>query len=263
MFNDTNTLQRYRLRHPDNNNLSLHYDPIYDGLPVMRDKGPFIREYLSALKHTIELAMAEYPRVLAFRVDLRLPQGIHLPDYAYTNQVISRFFESFTRRIKYHQGKVGERGYARGCKVRYVWSREIGQAGKPHYHLLILLNRDAYYTVGRLRSEKINNIRRMEDAWASALGLSVDQVVGLVNIPEDAEYRINRHDPSRACAESQPGEDDEFRREAWWPGARAFRRKKPRGLARLPDLFCRASYLCKVATKSYGDRQRGFGASRG
>ncbi|HCF5691975.1 inovirus Gp2 family protein, partial [Pseudomonas aeruginosa] len=31
----------------------------------------------------------------------------------------------------------------------------------------------------------------------------------------------------------------------------------------LPEVFYRGSYLCKKATKSYGNRQRGFGASRG
>ena len=78
MFNSTDTTNRYPLRHPDNNNLSLHYGDAFEGLPLQIDKGPFIREYLSALKHTIESAMAEYPRMLAFRVDLRLPQG-HQP----------------------------------------------------------------------------------------------------------------------------------------------------------------------------------------
>ncbi|TXH85964.1 MAG: inovirus Gp2 family protein, partial [Pseudomonas sp.] len=174
MLRHTGTSSQQRLRHPDNNNLHLHYDPDFEGLPVMVGKGPFIRECLSDLKHTIELALAQYPRVLAFRVDLRLPQDPDLPDFAYTNQVISRFFESFTKRIQYHQEKVGERRYARGCKVRYVWSREIGVGGKQHYHLLILLNRDAYYTVGRLRSERVNMISRMEESWAYALGLSVE-----------------------------------------------------------------------------------------
>ncbi|BCR24410.1 inovirus Gp2 family protein [Aquipseudomonas alcaligenes] len=232
MHRPTGTNSQQRLRHPDNNNLHLHYDSTYDGFPVQADKGPFIREYLSDLKHTIELAMAQYPRVLAFRVDLRLPQGIDLPDHAYTNQVISWFFESFTKKIQYHQERVAERGYARGCKVRYVWSREIGQGGRPHYHLLILLNRDAYYTVGRLRSERVNMISRIEASWAYALGLSVEQVCGLVHIPKNAVYRIDRA--------LRRDEDDE-----------------------LPALFHRASYLCKVATKSYGDRQRGFDTSRG
>ncbi|MGC3519793.1 YagK/YfjJ domain-containing protein, partial [Pseudomonas aeruginosa] len=116
--------------------------------------------------------------------------------------------------------------------VRYVWSREISQGRRPHYHVLIKLNRDAYYTVGRLGSERVNMISRMEESWASALGLSVDQVRGRVHIPENAEYRIDR--------KVRYGEVDE-----------------------LPEVFYRGSYLCKKATKSYGNRQRGFGASRG
>lgn len=232
VLNDTDTTQRYLLRHPANTNLHLHYDDTFESFRLMRDKGPFIREYLSDLKHTIDLALAEYPRVLAFRVDLRLPQGIELPDYAYTNQVISRFFESFTKKIQYHQERVAERGYSRGCKVRYVWSREIGQAGRQHYHLLILLNRDAYYTVGRLGSDRVNMISRIEESWAGALGLPVDLMRGVVHIPKNAEYLIDRVNRRRKGDE-------------------------------LTDLFYRASYLCKVATKSYGDRQRGFGTSRG
>ncbi|KRV02530.1 transposase [Pseudomonas aeruginosa] len=231
MFDDPN--QRYRLRYPANTNLSQYYDETFEGLPLMLSKGPFIREHLARLKRTIELAMAQYPRVLAFRVDLRLPQGIDLPDYAYTNEVITRFFESFTKKIQHHQKRVGERGYARGCKVRYVWSREVGQRGRrPHYHLLILLNRDAYYTVGRLRSERVNMISRMEGSWAGALGISADQVKGLVDIPKNAEYLLNR--------DVRPDDIDE-----------------------LSELFYRASYLCKTATKRYGDRQRGFDTSRG
>ncbi|WP_244185521.1 inovirus Gp2 family protein [Ectopseudomonas oleovorans] len=210
----------------------MHYDDTFEGFHLMSEKGPFIREHLSDLKHTIELTLAEYPRVLAFRVDLRLPQGVELPDYAYTNQVISRFFESFTKKIKYHQERVAEHGYSRGCKVRYVWSREIGQGGRQHYHLLILLNRDAYYTLGRLGSERVNMISRIQTSWAGALGLPADQVRGLVHIPKDAEYRIDR----------------EVRRD---------------GNDELPALFYRASYLCKTATKSYGDRQRSFDSSSG
>lgn len=241
MFNHFHATQSHPLRHPDNNNLHLHYDDTFEGLPLMVNKGPFIREYLADLKHTIDLALAEYPRVLAFRVDLRLPQGIELPDFAYTNQVISRFFESFTKKIQYHQRRVSERSYSRGCKVRYVWSREIGQGGRQHYHLLILLNRDAYYTIGRLGSERVNMIDRLQEAWASALGLSVWQVEGLVHIPDKATYRVDRKPRERKVA----GSDRKVLVEE------------------LPALFDRASYLCKVATKTYGSRQRGFGTSKG
>ncbi|MNG32610.1 hypothetical protein D3C84_1186660 [compost metagenome] len=75
-------------------------------------------------------------------------------------------------------------------------------------------------------------VSRLQEAWASALGLSVDQVEGLLEIPVNATYRVDRYVGF--------GEEDQ-----------------------LPALFHRASYLCKAATKSYGDRQHSFGASRG
>lgn len=221
------------LRHPDNTNLRLHFDDYFESLPVMVAKGPFAIEYLYGLKNTIDLAQAQYPRVLAFRADLRLPLGMVLPEHVYTNHVISKFFASFKAKIGHNREKARERNeYARGSKVRYVWARELGKGGTPHYHLLILLNGNAYYTVGRLCSLRANHISRMEEAWASALGLSVDQVTGLVHIPDNPEYRINRYDPAGSQGE-------------------------------LRNLFYRASYLCKAATKCYGDRQKNFGTSLG
>ncbi|WP_128687566.1 YagK/YfjJ domain-containing protein [Pseudomonas aeruginosa] len=46
----------------------------------------------------------------------------------------------------------------------------------PRYHALILLNRDAFYTVGRLQSETPNTISRLQEDWASTLGLQINQV---------------------------------------------------------------------------------------
>lgn len=195
----------------------------------MVEKGPFITEYLASLKNTIGLALGQYPRLLAFRVDLRLPLGIDLPDYAYTNQVMSKFIESFKAKIEHNRGKARDQNpYAHGCKVRYVWVREIGAGERPHYHILILLNRDAFYTVGRLQSENPNMVSRLQEAWASALRLKTEQMNGLVELPDNSMYRVDRED-----------------------------------IGGLSKLFHRASYLCKVATKSFGDGQHGFGCSRG
>lgn len=218
-------------RHPDNRNLHLYNANTFDGLPVMVEKGSFIREYLADLKRTIDLVLDQYPRVLAFRVDLRLPGDIELNDYVYTNEVISKFIASFNAKIQHNRSTVREQNrYGHSCKVRYVWAREQGQRGRPHYHLLILLNRDAFYTVGRIRSERINIFRRLNEAWASALGVQVDLVDGLVEVPDNATYRVDRN--------ASPDVDV------------------------LPDLFRRASYLCKAATKVFGDGQHGFGCSR-
>ncbi|MDI3925891.1 inovirus Gp2 family protein [Pseudomonas aeruginosa] len=179
---------------------------------------------------TIERSLKQYARVFAFRVDLRLPLGVELPDYVYTNEVISRFLESFNAKIEHDRQRARTRHrYAHDCKVRYVWTREVSRGERPHYHLLILLNGDAYFTVGRKTSSEQNIFHRLQEAWASALGLSVEEVSGLVEIPRAAGYLVSR-------AAGDHGE--------------------------LADLFHRASYLCKAATKSYGDGQHGFGCSR-
>lgn len=219
------------LRHQENPNLHLFDSDTYEGLPVMKDKGPFIREYLARLKQTIDLALRQYPRLFAFRVDLRFPAGIDFPPEAYLNVVISRFIESFKAKIEHNRACARERNpNAHDSKVRYVWAREIGFGGRPHYHLLILLNRDAFYQIGSLGSQMPNMFNRMQEAWANALGLPVDQVSGSVFIPDNAEYRVDR---------------------------------SANGVVVLPELFCRASYLCKSTTKAFGDRQRSFDTSRG
>lgn len=215
-------------RHPGNTNLILHYDATYLGLPVQQDKGPFVLSYLERLKQTIDLALAQYRRVFAFRVDLRLPVGQLLPDETFTNEIISRFIASFKAKIAHNRRRaLAVYQYAHECDVSYVWAREIGERDRPHYHLVILLNRDAYCTLGNFTSKQSNIFHRLEEAWASALGLPVYAVTGLVEIPENPTYDLRRDDQ---------------------PSIEAF--------------FYRASYLCKAATKSYGDGQHGFGCSR-
>lgn len=43
------------IRHPLNQNLSIHYESTYLGLPIQVEKGPFIREYLHRLYQTTEV----------------------------------------------------------------------------------------------------------------------------------------------------------------------------------------------------------------
>jgi hypothetical protein len=216
------------LRHPVNTNLSLHYGSDFLGKPIQSDKGPLIREYLSRLDETIKKTVGQYSRVFAFRVDLRLPTDAQLPACAYTNQVIERFLESFKAKIRHNRRMARlNNPKAHVSNVRYVWVREMGQHGLPHYHLLILLNRDAYTVLGNFRSNSDNIFHRLESSWASALCLDVEAVRGAVHIPDKPVYYLNR---SQSAVQN--------------------------------ELFYRASYFCKVATKVFGDGQHGFGCSR-
>ena len=216
------------IRHPDNTNLILHSGSTFQSWPVQEDKGPFIQQYLNRLQQTMQCALAQYSRVFAFRVDLRLPVGLQLADSAYTNQVIGRFIDSFKAKIAHNLSQARQLNpYAHDRKVRYVWARGQGQHDKPHYHLAILLNRDAFTALGKFETGRDNMFNRLEQAWASALGLSVEAVRGLVELPRNPCYHLNL---------GELGGQAEF--------------------------FHRASYLCKAATKVFGDGSHGFGASR-
>lgn len=214
-------------RHHANHNLKIHDGADYCGLPIQGDKGPFVQQYLERLHNTIENALQQYSRVFAFRVDLRFPAGIDLPEI-YSNQVVERFVESFKAKIRHNRQMARqENRCAHDSNVRFVWAREVGLYGRPHYHMAILLNFEAFNSLGKFEPGRDNMFNRLTQAWASALGLPVEGVRGLVEIPANPTYCLLRKDPQSQA-----------------------------------DFFYRASYLCKVATKVYGNGQHGFSASR-
>jgi len=211
-----------------NKNLTLHFEQDYLGLRIQFDKSPFISEYLHRLYETMARSVEQYRETFAFRFDLRFPDSYQPYGFAYQNEVIDRFIESFKAKIRHNrQLALRKNKYAHDTIVRYVWAREVGQRGRPHYHLAILLNKDAFCTLGTYEPGRDNMFNRLNEAWASALGLSLEAVAGLVEIPKNPCYIMHRDDPSSIEA-----------------------------------LFFRASYLCKAATKAYGDGGHGFGASR-
>lgn len=216
-------------RIPGNTNLRYWYEGTYDGYPLMAEKGPFVEQYLERLYQTLQYALSDYARVFAFRFDLRLPFGKLLPDDAMTNQVIQRFKASLDAQISHdrERARVRNRSSHDTC-VRLFWVREIGLSGRPHYHCIVFLNRDAYRSPGHIKSERVNMYKRLELAWASALRLSVSDVLSAVHIPREPTFHLTRHD--------YLGHDEFFRR---------------------------SSYLCKAATKVFGDGQHGCGGSRG
>lgn len=214
-------------RHSGNSNLHLHYEDTFRGSPVMASHAPFITEYLERLLKTTQLALSDHRQVFAIRFDLRFPDD-DLPAES-GNAIISRFVDSLTVRIQLARKRSARlNGYAHQTSVRWCWVREIGQEGRPHFHFVLLLNQDAYHTVGRFQSTRENLYGRIQAAWASALRISFDDADGLVHIPANATFHLSQDDPE---------EMDRY--------------------------FHRVSYLAKARTKDYGSRCRAFGCSRG
>jgi hypothetical protein len=180
MIKSMNQSLEYQIsHHPSNLNLTLHSDSSYLGLPVQTSKGSFIREYLSRLLQTLTNATYQYCEVFAFRLDLRFPTTRESLGLSLHNEVIERFIESFKAKIRHNrQMALRENRYAHDTVVRYVWTRETGQLGKPQYHLAILLNKDAFCALGTYEPGRQNMFNRLHEAWASALGLPVEDVWG-------------------------------------------------------------------------------------
>lgn len=215
-------------RHPANRNLTLYFHDKYMGLLLQFDKAPFILQHLDRLYKTITLATSQYRRVFAFRLDLRFPEIGEAFDCDISNEVISRFIASFKAKISHDRdAAININKRAPDTVVRYAWTREVGQRGHPHFHLVILLNGVAYCSLGRYEMGRKNLFNRLHEAWASALGVPIDDVIGLVEFPRSPFYYLTRDNHASNV-----------------------------------KFFYRASYLCKAATKEFVDGYHSFGTSR-
>jgi len=198
----------------------------YRGYPLMRVKGPFVARYLDRIIAVMESSLAAHPRTLAVRFDLRLPQHARVWT---EHRLMDRFMASLKEKIKwarYRAARAAKDGRVHQSEVHYVWAREVGQRGRPHYHVVLFLNRDAFSALGKYEAGRDNLYCRIMEAWASTLKLLVEDAVGLVHIPRNAVFRVDA-----SCEVSK----DAF--------------------------FKRASYLTKSATKVQESRHS-FGGSR-
>lgn len=194
--------------------------------------GPLNTEYQKKMDKVIKQALAEYPRLLAIRVDFRLPDLDDPDHHARTDSsVITRLFKSLKERLESDQKNKAKTGMrVHSCHLRYIWVREFNRYGKKHYHVLLLLNKDAYYHPGDFEKDDDTLASMISAAWLSALGLEYPQYKYLTHFPIRGYYWIDT--------------------------------KGERHLTTLDALYFRTSYMAKQATKSNEDGERNFGCSQ-
>lgn len=220
-----------RQYHPHNRNLTLHTDSTWHGYPLLARETPYINEYLANIACVIDDAVDEHPRTIAIRCDLRFPEHHH-PDIH--SNAVSRFTASLKNQLEAAdkaKRSAGKRVHP--CTLRYIWIREWSTARLWHYHVVLFLNKDRFFTLGRfkhLMDDNTNLSDRIQKAWASALKIPMDEVIGLVHFPENPLYVLDRNSP-----------DFQYQ---------------------YADLFKRLSYFAKDDTKHYGDGRNNFGSSR-
>lgn len=199
--------------------------------------GPINFTYLKRSLDVVSDTLARCPRVYALRVDLRF--AVESPeDDADTltclqradPSVITRFMESLKSQLRADHYRQKRRGTP--SLPAFIWCREQESSASPHYHLMLLFNKDVYAFLGDYRDYDANNMgTRIQKAWCSALSVPYPDNATLVNYPDNPQYRFDR--------QSARDRDDNFN---------AF-------------LF-RMAYLSKKNTKSGGDGYRNFGTSQ-
>lgn len=212
-------------RVPRNHNLTIWTDSDFRGLPI-DPKYQLVTEYLEKVHGVIDAAMKDHPRTFAVRLDLRCDAPTK--ELTEGNSVMQRFKDELDRRITYRQEKKAAQGKrVPKSVVRWVWAREQKSSDSPHFHVLLLLNRDVFYSLGDYRPGSAGLLNMIRSVWKSALGIPPDLNPGLIHVPDNPEYHL--------VTSNQ--------------------------YADLPSLFFRASYLCKVETKTFGRGFQCFGGS--
>ncbi|MDU4251181.1 MULTISPECIES: inovirus Gp2 family protein [unclassified Pseudomonas] len=207
--------------------------PEWQGLPVQRPLHELIPHYLQRTHALLMDCLKSHPRWSVFRIDLRVPDGESLPLRAMTD-----FIESMKSQLMHAQAvkrAAGKRGY--DPMLRYLWVREWQDADFPHYHVALLLNRDAYFSLGdysQLQSDVCSYetmlAGRICKAWGAALGMDWRVAGRGVYFPErPVSPLLLRH---------------------------------ANYLQQFAGVFYRLSYFAKLDTKPDGDGQRNFGMSQ-
>lgn len=173
--------QHPRKRHQFNPALKLWWEMYYQNMRVRVEKGPLIENYLATLLRVMEHARQECTRIFAVRIDLRFPAQGYIINTVNDNSCIRNF-------INYLQWELDVAGIKYPHKMRYVWCREQANSTHPHYHVLLLLNGDAYRCLGSFSNstggsfERDNLYHRNVRAWSGAIGWPLEDMGGLVNI---------------------------------------------------------------------------------
>lgn len=164
-------------------------------------------EMISKLEEVTRNALNDYSSIFAVRVDLRFTEPeVGCPDspVCFQNaegQVMKRFIASLKSQLRAHDKRRKRTGArVHPTKLRYLWVCEQNEAELPHYHLLFVLNKAAYWQLNHLNSSE-SLAGKIQKAWCSALGLDYPEYGVLVHFPDNCEYLLRRDDAIKRSPE--------------------------------------------------------------
>lgn len=157
-------------------------------------------KYMGNIIQLVKQALDDYSSIFALRIDLRFANpesGCTDSPKCFQNaegQVMKRFIASLQSQLTaYDERRIKAGVRVHSTKIRYLWVCEQNEADLPHYHVLIVLNKAAYWRLNNFDSTE-SLAGKIQKAWCSALGLYYPEYGKLVHFPENCEYVLTRED---------------------------------------------------------------------
>lgn len=185
--------------YPIHDETQIDLIPNYDALPIIA-KYQCVNDYLNSIDMVMSSSVKDYRVTFAIRVDLRFPYGFN--DFNCDSDCMKKFIASLNAQLLAGENRRATNGIRiRPNTLRFIWARERYSSNQDHFHLVLLFNKDAYYSLGCLQSNDNKHLcTKIVNAWCSALGYEKDNIddyhsiKGLVYFPKNATYIIHRDD---------------------------------------------------------------------
>ena len=181
--------------------------------------------------------LEKHNRIFAMFVVLRFAQS-HVPGepdlplcfQKSDEKAITRALDSLKSQLRAEQLRSGRAGGP--ALPAYIWARERDTSEHPHYHLVLLFDREVYAYLGNYTKPDTDNMAtRIQKAWCSAIGLDYPDYASRVHFPKNHSAWLTRH----------------------------------HALTLRPDYYdflLRVAYLAKYNTKDLSDGYRNLGTSQ-
>ncbi|HHQ6548818.1 TPA: inovirus Gp2 family protein [Serratia fonticola] len=155
-----------------------------------------LRRALAVVSNTLE----QHNRIFAIFLILRFAED-HVPDdpdspicfQRADSKAITRCIDSLKSQLRAEHERSGRAGEP--ALPSYVWVRERDTSKHPHYHLVLLFNREVYGYLGNYTKRDADNMAtRIQKAWCSAIKLDYPEYASRVHFPENHSIRFTRQD---------------------------------------------------------------------
>lgn len=142
----------------------------------------------------------KHDRMFTLRADFRFAQS-HVPGepdmpicfQKDDEKAITRAIESLKSQLREEHKRSGRAGEP--TPLGYIWAKERVTGERPHYHLVLLFNKDVYGYLGDYTKPDADNMgTRIQKAWCSAIGLSYPDYASRVEFPKNHSAWFTRQD---------------------------------------------------------------------